>query len=707
MKHVLPLILLVVVACGGPKKDEEKPPTVRTTYRIVSGASMGAIGTSSLLFERPNEWDGAAMLGGPLDVPLLLRSMDRFHLGSFCTLPELQALSAQNKLNDPVAVNACSKRPKTIRFEHSQDFNHWVTTTNGGSFNRDMYIEIFEDLTLSFGNVLYENPDSPFAPPGVDAARLHDKPADFCINPTRVQGLKNLEYNPTGAYAAITFCDGQLPVWFCRNTMEVVDFCSAPANITTPLNSTQAQQFAEAQCAAKGGAQTASKQEQPLLILDNWGKVDACRIARNPMTVALAVDINGNGRRDYGEPIINNGQERYDDVGTDGCADAQEDGQGGCSVTANASGDPNGDNYDSETNAVGTDGNWIYDSGEPYRDHGLDGIASTGDKGEGNGTFDMSTGRKAAFGRDGRQIFTSMNESQRSRLAMYFDGGLRDVFNLGLMSKQLFGLVSHHAPAQSAGYRAFRDIPNMTNRQGIFDPMSGNWRTAAKNVLVLYGNEQPTDAERISGEGDHVGDATQAVERFTTMFGWIASRWPELEKPSTKGGSGYGDRVLINQWYQSEALKAKRDYALFLPPGYDAPGNENARYPVVYILHGYGMDPTGMAATSLFADPSMKPATKDATSGPMRPMIMVFPSGRCCQRQFATGVRDCREQNDAKQSIDQLPGWVRECNSGTFYMNSKGYVNGGGINYADAFYELVGEIDSKYRTLGAAEVEIR
>lgn len=704
MKRFAPFLVLAVAACGSPTKDEDKPQTIRTTYRAISGASMGAIGSSALFFEKPDEWDAAALLGGPLDVPMLLRSMDRFHLGAFCTLSELEALNAQGKLNDPVAVDACStpKRPQTIQFEHSQDFNHWVPTTNGGSFNRDMYIEIFEDLTLTSGNVLYDNPASPFAPPGVDPMRLFNKPTDFCTTPTVVQGLRNLEYNPNGTYNAITFCDGQLPIYFCRDTQEIVNFCSDPANIQNPLNPTQAETFAQAQCASKGGAQVASKQEQPLIILNNWGKVDACRLGKVPMTVALAVDINGNGRRDYGEPIINNGQERYDDFGKDGCPDAKEDGNGGCSATANASGDPNGDNYDAEKNAIGTENNWIYDEGEPFRDTGLDGVGGTGDKGEGNGTFDMSEGRKTAFSRDGRHVFSRLDEKAKARLSFYFDGGVRDVFNLGLMSKQLYGLVAHFAPYQSGSYRAFKDIPGMINRSGIFDPWTGAWRTTPRHMLVLYGKDNPTDQDRISGEGDHVGDGTQAVDRFATMFGWLGNQWPSLPKPPTKGGSGYDKRVLINQWYQSEALKAKRDYAIYLPPGYDAPGNENVRYPVAYVLHGYGMEPTGMAATSLFADPNMKEG-----GGNLRPMIMVFPSGRCCRRELATGARDCREQNDQGVVIDSLQGWIRECNSGTFYMNSKGYTNGGGFAYGDAFYELVKEVDAKYRTLPAAEVEAR
>ena len=67
--------------------------------------------------------------------------------------------------------------------------------------------------------------------------------------------------------------------------------------------------------------------------------------------ILLAYDYNNNGRRDYGEPIANNSHERFDDVGVDGCADAYENGSGGCNTTpANTDTDLNGDNYDVENN---------------------------------------------------------------------------------------------------------------------------------------------------------------------------------------------------------------------------------------------------------------------------------------------------------------------------------------------------------------------
>ncbi len=60
------------------------------------------------------------------------------------------------------------------------------------------------------------------------------------------------------------------------------------------------------------------------------------------------IDSNGNGLLDYPESVF--------DTGVDNCFDEFEDGQGGCTAQ-NASGDPNGDNYDAITNPSGTEGN--------------------------------------------------------------------------------------------------------------------------------------------------------------------------------------------------------------------------------------------------------------------------------------------------------------------------------------------------------------
>ena len=56
------------------------------------------------------------------------------------------------------------------------------------------------------------------------------------------------------------------------------------------------------------------------------GKFDPATPATDPAQILLAVDVNGNGKRDSGEPVLVQGNEPFDDVGTDGVADANEPG---------------------------------------------------------------------------------------------------------------------------------------------------------------------------------------------------------------------------------------------------------------------------------------------------------------------------------------------------------------------------------------------
>jgi len=66
----------------------------------------------------------------------------------------------------------------------------------------------------------------------------------------------------------------------------------------------------------------------------------------------------------------------FDDYGPDGCSDAYEDGQGGCSNTPlNLGDDPNGDNWDPYLNPDGAEGNSHADTGEKG-----DGIWGGGDR---------------------------------------------------------------------------------------------------------------------------------------------------------------------------------------------------------------------------------------------------------------------------------------------------------------------------------------
>src|SRR5207253_1086942 len=91
------------------------------------------------------------------------------------------------------------------------------------------------------------------------------------------------------------------------------------------------------------------------------GKFDPSIQATNPAQILLAVDVNGNGKRDSGEPVLVQGSENWRDVGVDGLADKDEPG-----YDAQTNPDPNGDDYHYLWNPTGTENNWRYDQGEPF-----------------------------------------------------------------------------------------------------------------------------------------------------------------------------------------------------------------------------------------------------------------------------------------------------------------------------------------------------
>ncbi len=699
------VLVFLAAACGGAGQ-RQSPTLVKTTYRAISGFSMGAIGASALGLHNPEQVDAVAALGGPIDAAFFQHTMDELLLTGFCPRAELERQLTIDPvgLNDPALMSAClPPRPALMQWEHANEFNRWHATLSGGAFDRDSYVNLMTDLMLAFGNFATENPASGFVPPGVDPEAVKHFGPDFCAKPIRVKGLFNAEYNPEGRYDAITFCDGEPTLYFCRNTQAVVDFCSDLKNIATPLPVGQEAAFAASYCAAQGGAVKADLATDQLMLLDHSGYRDPCRQAVVPQGALLAYDYNGNGRRDYGEPVVNNGHERFDDVGADGCADAFEDGKGGCAATAQAgAGDPNHDNYEVDTNPNGTERDWVWSSGEPFRDDGLDGVPGTHDVGEGNGTFDQTTGRQKLFAYDGRTNFRKLTPEGRARLSVFGEGGIRDVFNFGLMAKHLMGGVQAFRDGPIGDYRAFIDIPGMydTHRK-LFTPWNHAWSRVPRDMVLLYGNDPPSDQDRIDGEGDHVGSASEALNRVAVLFNWAAQTWPSVPRPtSVTDPVGAPVRQRIS-WFNSTKLNAKWEYVVALPPGYDDPVNANVRYPVVYVLHGYGMAPEAFMQTSVLTDAYVTDANVQ-----FRPMIFVFPEGRCCW-VHADGRRDCREHDDAGNEFNGGSGWARECHSGTFWVNRTGYTANDGTAYGDAMFELFDYVDAHYRTLPAAEVEKR
>ena len=681
-------------------------PVRHWTFRAIAGVSMGAAGSSRLAASHAGRFDAVGMMGGPLDAGLLLHTIASSHMGGFCPADQLEAALALDKLDggnrldreDGIAGCAPADVPPASHYSHAQRFNHWQFTTNGGHFDRGAYLDIFTDLTAAVGNPLSQNPNSPALPAPLTPAQYA---AATCAKPFRVPKVIDRRYSPHGEHDAITFCDGEPPVVLCGDGA-VVDWCAAGALAGRRLAQPQ---DADLFCAAHGGnAHEASEHStDPHEVDVYWtrhGRVAGCWAGTTKVPFALAIDLNGNGRRDLNEPLLSQATEPYDDVGTDGCPDPLEDGKGGC-TTAELSPykggvkDPNGDDYDAKTNPGGTEGDYTWEPGEPFQDVGLDGVAGTGDTGEGDGKFTTTDGYANWLAADLRTRLRAMTEAQRRALDVYSEGGIRDVFDLGAQAEAVGGAAKLLMPDGSARFEDFSLIPAADGRPwgrgGLdFDPMKMDVSALGRNPLLLYGNPGASLDDQRAGDGDHVGSIPEVYQRFVVFFRWLTARWDAPVPPRIAHGVG---RVDLTS-YQSAKLGGEWNFAVQLPAGYDDAANAAVRYPVLYLLHGYGQTAEDMSGTGVFL-------TTLNNVGLARELIVVFPSGQCCLNR-PDGTRTCRTTN-ADGSSNQARGFVRECQRGTFYVNRVGTGSGDATPYGDAMFELMDEVDRRYRTLAPAD----
>ena len=619
------------------------------TFRSIAGISMGAVGSSRLVATHPDRFDAAALLGGPLDATLLMHTLEKSLMGGFCPAGALEAAAALdaadggNRLDRPDGVPGCTPQnpPPPTHYSRSQRFNHWAFTTNGGTFDRGTHLDIFQDLILALGNPLSSNPNSAFLAAPLTQAQFA---AATCAQPFVVPHVYDAVYSPHGEHAAITFCDGDSPVMLCADGT-LVDWCAAAALAGRQLAQSP---DAAAFCAQHGGG---AHEADPSTEADVWyahkGEIPGCFAGSRVVPFALAIDINGNGRRDYHEPLLVQAHEPFSDVGKDGCDDAHEDGKGGCVATANpAAIDPNHDNYDAVTNPAGTEGDGRWEPGEPFQDVGLDGVAGTQDTGEGDGVFSVSPGLQAWYDGDLRLHVPA-------GVDLYLEGGIRDVFDLGAMAEAAAGGAAGVTP-----FLDFLSIPRDRGSWGsTFDPQHIDLTALGRNVLLEYGSPSATPAAIRAGDGDHVGTVDELVDRFMVSFRWLSKEWdPVLPAP------GHGTPATQVLSFVPAGLGAPQDFVVSVPAGYDAPENAARRYPVVYLLHGYGQNAEDMAGTTIAIN-----VLEDL--GLMHDTIVVFPSGRCCLK-LPDGTRTCDESNGTPA------GAVRECQRGSFYLDRPGGAYG-------------------------------
>lgn len=660
---------------------EEEKVLRRFTFRAIGGISMGA-NAVTIAAKYPDKFDVVGSMGGYVDYRYLAHMMTYFFLGGFC--PRKTILANLEHINDPSWPGVfCGPVKPTMPWEWNDwSFNHFHYDDSGFKSDRDFLFEVMGGFMMAFGNLLYYNPNHPLLPPGVSENWFKYEP-NPCENPVFVGKPYNYnaEYNPDGEYLLVTFCDGE----------------TVQCDTSDP------------ECRAKKGSYEPDKPH------------------KRPIWFMLAVDYNSNGRRDYGEPVVVNAFERFKDVGSDGCPDPYEDGNGGCLGEPRNDGaqDPNGDNYDLMKNPAGTEGNFEYDEGEPFEDFGLDGVPNTGDFGEGNGQYDINPRfKKVLEENDARTIFRTAPLEVISRLSWWFDGGIRDALHAVPCTMQQWNALK----IRGLDVRDYDDFGSTANSIvpgvacddliSVIPTMDLSSSGIGRNVMLRYGDPNANEALIKQGSGKHVGLPCEIVARAILFYTLAAFRMPD---PIVVAD---GDTVgrIVNSSFYSHALQNRVRYSISLPPGYDLPENASTRYPLLIFLPGHGMAAKDMVQTGLIFNALMG-------LGSIPRFILLAPEGQCCYFHKQTGKRmcgctdaqtgpgmdcidpDCIGPHESCEVMKNVPmsDLVQECPSGHFFVNH--VTNRFGdpkasevMRFEDALVELLDVVDSEYRTRPAEEV---
>jgi Putative esterase len=573
------------------ENDAGQSRTETFAWNAIMGVSMGGNASMAIALRHPDKFDVFADMGGEPGPSMVytLGMVYRFLYGGFCD-------SASGKLGMMCPNQALWPE----QYEVSSDYEHMLYQAGMGvglTLDRSFYMKGTRDLSRALGNPALYNPANPYAPPGVDFSYFATQPATRCAAPVTLTNFYDARFNPEGSNAVISFCDGG------------------------------------------DGSDL------------GLGVFDPSLPQTDPAEPVLAVDLNGNGVRDSGEPVLTQPYEPFSDVGSDGLADADEPGY---DPVTNP--DPDHDDYHYLRNPTGTEGNGTWDPGEPFQDVGLDGVAGTcqygsgsncWDYGEGNGTWDISPGIAHWYANDFRTELATLTADQRQHMSMWFDAGIRDFLQNSVSTNRAVseGLADFDLPFSV--FDNFGGIVPGAN-EDTYDFTEIPWTDLPKNGYLRYGNPDATADEINDGDGRHVGTANEIIYRVETAFAYVDQHLPGGDRTDTLDGGV----TLPNETFVSPSTGQTLPFSLYLPPGYELPEYANTTYPVVFVLHGYGQQPSDLVALSAVIANHMISTEPLATR--IQKFIMVFPDGRC--QPGSQGV--------------PVPAGGDGCEEGTFFLNS-------------------------------------
>jgi len=245
-------------------------------------------------------------------------------------------------------------------------------------------------------------------------------------------------------------------------------------------------------------------------------------------------------------------------------------------------------------------------------------------------------------------------------------------------------------------YNGFDYLPGQTiGRPQDFVPANIRWDDVPDFPSMRYGNVDADKFMITRGDGQHVGTPDQLLNRLETSFYFIAKNWTDADRALTDLARNNPETDTVNKdlgvtceingrcekFFTGPNSGRTGPIAISLPPGYALEENRvrDVRYPVIYVLHGYGMDPRDLEGVAIITNNFMNsPELSYARRLPK--FIIVYVDGRC------------RLDKSGKP----------ECVRGTFWQDSPW----GGPQMDTWFSEVMDYVDKNYRTMGPTEIDV-
>jgi len=257
-----------------------------------------------------------------------------------------------------------------------------------------------------------------------------------------------------------------------------------------------------------------------------------------PVEFLLAHDLNGNGRRDAGEPIILQLHEPF--------TDSNDNGR--------------------------------YDSGEPYDDYGIDGVNGTDDYGEGNGRYDDNPHVDMWLANDPYSLAAdaTLDVTPGYRGSIYLDAlpGVPGGYSgqTAAVVARLESRLNEATPGEA--FCIANELGRYENFLSATYVPTEELRCGEK-FAYLHGPGEYRDPWSAAADG-------QRMARLNHALSFLSQRMPNGLYDNVPKES---KAVWQIRSYYSDVLGADVEYGIGFPAGYFDERSEWKVFPIVYVLH--------------------------------------------------------------------------------------------------------------------------